>query len=91
MTPLTMPDLAVLGALHAAGESLSTGDIAAAVAKPATSSPGMHLTISAVCRITARLRARELIALTDGGIGQRWYLTQRGRAVWASKGSRFTL
>ncbi|AYF76852.1 hypothetical protein D7D52_27000 [Nocardia yunnanensis] len=91
MSPLTLPDLAVLGALHTAGESLSAGAIAAAVAKPASSSPGMHLTISAVSRITARLRARDLISATGGGIGQRWYLTERGRVLWAAKGSRFTL
>lgn len=91
MSPLDLSDLAVLGALHSAGESLSAGEIAGAVAKPESGSPGVYLTISAVCRITLRLRERGLIAPTSGGIGQRWNLTERGRVLWATKGSRFTL
>ncbi|GAB0108568.1 hypothetical protein JMUB6875_75930 [Nocardia sp. JMUB6875] len=91
LTPLTLPDLAVLGALHTAGNSLSAREIADAVAKPAADSPGMHLTISAIGRITMRLRARELIRATGGGTSQRWHLTERGRILWATKGNRFTL
>ncbi|WP_330182598.1 hypothetical protein OHB26_02400 [Nocardia sp. NBC_01503] len=49
--------------------------------------PGMTLTDDAVRRTLLRLEARGLAENRSGG----WQLTVRGRVLWASKGSLFTL
>ncbi|MEV6071137.1 hypothetical protein AB0L82_31715 [Nocardia sp. NPDC052001] len=85
MSPLDMADLAVLGTLNTA-DGLDIEQIRQAVAVP-QAGPGMTLTDGAVRRILIRLQARELPENSSVG----WQLTYRGRALWASKGSRFTL
>ncbi|APA97532.1 hypothetical protein [Nocardia seriolae] len=85
LSPLALTDLAVLGALNTA-DGLGIEQIAIVVAAP-PSGPGMSLNSDATRRILTRLEARGLAENEPAG----WRLTRRGRALWATKGSRFTL
>lgn len=85
IAPLDLTDMAVLGALSTA-DGLDAEQLARVVADP-PSGPGMTLTGDTVHRVLARLGARGLAENT----GPSWQLTRRGRALWAAKGSRFTL
>ncbi|MEV6101377.1 hypothetical protein [Nocardia sp. NPDC051981] len=87
LTPLALPDFAVLGALNLAGKALTIEGVAAGVSLP-PSGPGNSLGQESIRRIIARLAARGLV---ESGTDESWQLTQRGRVLWAAKGKRFTL
>ncbi|MFE6858296.1 hypothetical protein [Nocardia sp. NPDC057668] len=87
MTPLTLPDYAVLCVLSLARDRLTLDRVTTEVASP-PSGPGVSLSSDVVRRVLVRLEARGLI---DGAQDRGWQLTQRGRMLWASKGSRFTM
>ncbi|APB00738.1 hypothetical protein NS506_06707 [Nocardia seriolae] len=85
VSPLGLQDFAVIGALVTA-DALEVDRVVKVIAVP-PSGPGMSLSDDAVRCILARLAARGLAENTCQG----WKLTRRGRALWGSKGSRFTL
>ncbi|MFJ4651108.1 hypothetical protein ACIP5Y_07520 [Nocardia sp. NPDC088792] len=86
MKPLDLEDMAVLAAMRRAQDPVTIDRLADTVAHP-PAGPGLHLKPDTIRRVVGKLRARGLATSSPHG----WTLTDQGRALWASKGNRFTL
>ncbi|WP_162958294.1 hypothetical protein [Nocardia yunnanensis] len=78
MSPVALPDYAVLSALAATSRPVPT-------TQPPSLAKGVTLTTHQAGRILTKLEARDLVESSCAG----WRLTHRGRVLWASKGERF--